>query len=195
MKPINHFEKNRPVHLARRDVYFECAAELISAQQQRRRPEIRVENYEEILFLLRIARQHGRFSVRNNGKNEKDEQFCRFINLLAGNVKAVLSILNLKHSIEAEDGFFFSFLGGNYASVALQAEEYLRRARDIDCTIHNTLTLAKEPFQQLKEANAAALSEDELVRYNKARKHFLELAKDGRNRYSIAPNPRRVTQM
>ncbi len=195
MKSINHFEQNRPVHLARRDVYFECAAELISAQRRRGLPEINVEKYEEILFLLRIARQHGRFSVRDNGKNEKDEQFCRFINLLAGNVKAVLSILNLKQSVEAEGGFFFSFLGGNHATVALQAEEYLRRARDFDRTIHNTLTLAKEPFQQLKEANAAALGKEELVRYNKARDHFSTLAREGRGRYSIAPNPRRVSNM
>ena len=192
MKPFNHFEKNRPVHLARRDVYFECAAKLISAQQQGGLPDIRAENYEEILFLLRVARQHARFSVRADGKNETDKQFCRFINLLAGNVKAVLSILSLKHSVEAEDGFFFSFLGGNYASVALQAEEYLRRARDIDYTIHNTLTLAREPFLQLKEANTAALSEEELVRYNKAREHFSTLAAEGKGRYSIAPDPHKV---
>lgn len=183
------------MHLARRDVYFECAAEGISAQRQRGHPEINTGNYEEILFLLRVARQHGRFSVRDGGKNEKDEQFCRFINLLAGNVKAVLSILNLKQSVETEGGFFFSFLGGNHATVALQAEEYLRRARDIDRTIHNTLTLAKEPFLQLKEANAAALSEEEQVRYKKAWDHFSALAKEGRGRYSIAPNPRRVAYM
>ena len=175
------------MHLARRDVYFEHAAALISAPAQGSLPEIHAENYEEILFLLRVARQHARFSIRADGRNEKDEQFCRFINLLAGNVKAVLSILNLKHSVEAEDGFFVSFLGGNYASVALQAEEYLRRARDIDYTIHNTLTLAEEPFIQLKEANIAALNEEDLARYNKAREHFSELVKeDGRKGCKVA---------
>ena len=62
---------------------------------------------------------------------EKDQQFSLFINMLAGNVNAALSMLNLKQSVEAEDGFFFSFLEINHASVALQAEEYERRARDI----------------------------------------------------------------
>lgn len=191
MKAIDHFEQNRPVHLARRDVYFERAAELISAQQQTFSSEIKIGDYEEILFLLRVARQHARFSIRDTGKNEDDEQFGRFINLLAGNVKAVLSMMNLKHTVESDDSFF-SFLGTNQASVALQAEEYQRRANDIVRSIHNTLKLAEEPFEQLKVDNAAAASDNEQERYDKARGHFMHLVKKGRHRYDIAPSPRKI---
>ncbi len=192
VKAIDHFEQNRPVHLARRDVYFEQAAALISAQQQAFTPEINIDEYEEILFLLRVARQHGRFSIRNSGKNEKDEQFCRFINLLAGNVKAVLSLLNLKNMVENSKGSFFSFLGANQASVALQAEEYQRRASDIVRSIHNTLQLAEEPFEQLKVDNAASATDEELDRYTRAREHFALQINEGKHRYTIAPSPRKI---
>lgn len=185
---INHFEQNRPVHLARRDVYFERAAELIFSLHEVVTANIPVEEYEEILFLLRVARQHARFSIRETGKNEKDEQFVRFINLLAGNVKAIISMLNLKRMVEDSESSIFVFLGANKASVALQAEEYQRRASDIVRSIHNTLRLAEEPFGQLKKENAAMVEEEELERYRKAREHFIQLVKDGRHRYIIAPS-------
>jgi hypothetical protein len=192
VKAIDHFDQNRPVHLARRDVYFERAAELISSGQQNFSPEIKAEDYEEILYLLRVARQHALFSIRNTGKNEADEQFGRFINLLAGNVKAVLSMMTLKHSVEG-DSSFLTFLGSNQASVALQAEEYQRRANDIVRSIHNTLKMAEEPFEQLKMDNAASSTDEEQVRYDKARGHFAQLVKDGRHRYMIAPGKRKRT--
>ena len=175
MKTIDHFEQNRPVHLARRDVYFEHATELLSARSEVQQSEINAERYEEILFLLRVARRHARFSVRYTGKNEPDEQFCRFIELLTGNVKAVLSMINLKAMVEKSTDSFFSFLGVNQASVALQAEEYLRRGNDLIRSINNTLVLAKDPFEQLKKGNLTAASKEEQLRYTKARKHFAQL--------------------
>jgi hypothetical protein len=193
VKTIDHFEQNRPVHLARRDVYFERAAVLIDTQQQQYIAEIEIRDYEEILFLLRIARQHAKFSIRESGKNEKDEEFGRFINLLAGNVKAVLAMINLKHTVESSDGSFLGFLGANQASIGLQAEEYQRRANDIVRSIHNTLQLAQQPFEQLKAENAEALSDEERERYEKAREHFGELVRDRKRSFRIAPSARKIT--
>ncbi|MEN8254260.1 MAG: hypothetical protein ABFR33_02210 [Verrucomicrobiota bacterium] len=175
MKTINHFEQNRPVHLALRDIYYERAAGLLKDPGRTARQELATADYEEILFFLRTARDHGYFAVRDDGKNEKDGQFCKFINMLAGNVKAVLSMLNLKHSVEAADGFFFSFLEANHASVALQAEEYERRARDIARCMLNTLELANAAFEGLKQANHDAFSEFERGRYEKAAAHHKKL--------------------
>ncbi|MDF7799652.1 hypothetical protein P4C99_09250 [Pontiellaceae bacterium B1224] len=187
---INHIKQNRPVHLARRDVYFEQAAKLIHKQQIAYSPEISLEKYEEILFLLRVARQQAYFAVRESGKNGSDEQFGRFINLLAGNVKAVLSMMNLKETVESSEGSFISFLGANQASVALQAEEYQRRANDIIRSLHNTLKLAEDPFELLKIENSDAGTAEERKRYSKAREHFVQLVKEGRHRYKIVRGTR-----
>ncbi|MCK4563466.1 MAG: hypothetical protein KAU94_02190 [Verrucomicrobia bacterium] len=172
MKAINHFEQNRPVHLALRDIHYEHAIQLLKDPKHMASQALLVGDYEEILFVLRTARGHGRFAVRDNGKNEKDGQFCNFINMLAGNVKAVLSMLNLKHSVEANDSFFFSFLEVNHASVALQAEEYERRARDIICCMLNTLEIAGAAFEQLKQVNREAFNGFERERYDKSTAHY-----------------------
>lgn len=174
MKAINHFEQNRPVHLALRDIYYQQATALLKDSKHMAVRELQLRDYEEILFALRTARKHGRFAVRDNGKNEKDDQFCNFINMLAGNVKAVLSMLNLKLSVEAVDGFFFSFLEVNHASVALQAEEYERRARDIIRCMLNTLKIAGVAFEHLKQANYEVFTEVERERYDKAMAHYKE---------------------
>lgn len=149
-----------------------------------------MEEYEEILFLLRVARQQASFSIRETGRNGSDEQFGRFINLLAGNVKAVLSMMNLKETVESSDDSFISFLGANQASVALQAEEYQRRANDIIRSLHNTLKLAEDPYELLKLKNADSCTDEERERYLKGRQHFDQLVKEGRHRYKMARTSR-----
>ena len=171
MQAINHFDQNRPVHLVLRDIHYERAIALFTSPELLAKPELTIADYETILFMLRTARKHGQIAVRDNGKNVKDGQFCEFINMLAGNVKAILSMLNLKHSVEAEDGFFFSFLEVNHASVALQAEEYERRARDIIRCLLKTLELAGGVFEKLKQENLNAFSDFERERYDTARAH------------------------
>ena len=165
------------MHLALRDVHYEYALELMHSAESMGMQLLNSNDFETILFQLRTARDHGRFAVRDGGRYEKDEQFSLFINMLAGNVKAVLSMLNLKQSVEAEDGFFFSFLEINHASVALQAEEYERRARDIIRSLHSTLELANQSYTELKEANRKAFSKFERERYDKAVAHGVEHCK------------------
>jgi len=172
---MNYSEQNRPVHLALRDVHYERVTQRLKAPPSETLQAPRVVDYEEILFLLRIAREQGRFALRHHEGKEKDEQFNRFINMLAGNVKAVLSMLNLKHSVEEKDSFFFSFLEVNHASVALQAEEYERRARDIIRSMQATLELASDAYEGLRQADFNALSDSERERYNKAATHHREL--------------------
>lgn len=176
MNPINHFELNRPVHLARRDVYFEKAVELIAGQQPQHGSGLSTDLYEHILNMLRIARQHAAFSVRSGAAAGHDEQFSLFINLLAGNVKAVLSMIKLKGMVENSHESSFSFLGDNLASAGLQAEEYQRRANDIIRSLQNTLKLAQHPFESLKVENRETATDEENARYRRARKHYLKLA-------------------
>jgi len=178
VNPINHFELNRPVHLARRDACFERAVKLISDQREAQGGDLQIGDYEEILLLLRTARQHAHFSIRNVGRNEHDEQFSLFINLLAGNVKAVLSMINLKGMVEKSQGSSFGFLGVNQASAGLQAEEYHRRANDIVRSMQNTLSLASEPFENLKQENRKTASAEDNQRYEKALGHFERLAEE-----------------
>ena len=95
MSSINHFIQNRRVHLARRDVYYEKAVRELDALSKNNKKLLDAKIYDEIV-LFKVSRLHSRFSVRTPGENENDEQFQRYIDLMAGNLKAVLATLELK---------------------------------------------------------------------------------------------------
>jgi hypothetical protein len=166
------------VHLALRDVYYERAVELLSSRRESCVQASCIKVYEEILFLLRIARRHAKFAIREDGKNERDELFCGFMSVLSGNVKAVLSMLNLKSSVEHAEGFFLSSGEANHASVVLQAEEYMRRASDVLRCVRNTLDLARGAYEDLKKSNIDQFSNEERERYEKACRHYRELIRE-----------------
>jgi tetratricopeptide (TPR) repeat protein len=183
MDSSNHFEQNRPVHLAMRDVYYQRATEILIRAEQTCAAGCRIKLYEEILQLLRTARRHARFAARTvHDKNQNDRDFYRYLDLLVGNVKAVLAMLNQKRSVEHAEGFFFSFLGVNHASVVLQAEDYERRANDIIRCIHKTLELALEPFTALRKSNREGSTDAEKGRYKKAYKHYSAVLNLDKNR-------------
>jgi len=172
-----HFKQNHPVHLALRDTYYQKAIELLQQFQKDSVMSPKIADYEKVLFLLRTARDHGNLSTYNQSASNKNGQFNQFINLLAGNVKSVLSMLNLKKSVEDSDGFFLSFLGINQASVALQAEEYERRTRDIISCMLSTLELSKSPYEKLVKDNLDHFSTLEHKRYKKAEVHYQSILK------------------
>ncbi len=182
----NRFVHNRPIHLARRDVYFEHAVDQVQAQRHNIGEPLKPGVYNDILFLLHVVCQHARFCVRSLGQNENDERFCHFAALLVDNVKAVLSMLELYDLVQQNGSSVFGFPGSNQALARQQAEEYQSRANDIVRTIVNTLDMSRGAFEQLKRENAESLKALEIERYAKSREHFERLIGEGRHRYTIA---------
>jgi hypothetical protein len=143
-----------------------------------------------VLFLLRVARLHARFSVRSQDVSEADEQFARFVELLMGSVKAILSMLDLRKLILKDRSF--SFLGSNQATIGLQAEEYRRRAIELVRALLSTLALAEGSYESLKQENAASLDESGRKRYGRAQGYVRELMERDQHRYAIAPSLGRI---
>ncbi|HBO87368.1 MAG TPA: hypothetical protein DD620_01270 [Verrucomicrobia bacterium] len=190
MASINHFKQNHPVHLARRDAYFEAAVHALRKGAHPSSTVLEEGCYTETLFLLRVARLHARFSVRSPDVSEADEQFAHFVDLLTGSVKAILSMLDLRKMILKEQSF--SFLGSNQATIGLQAEEYQRRAVELVRALLSTLALAEDSFESLKQKNTSSLDEGGRERYSRAQAHVAELMKREQHRYAIAPSLGRI---
>ena len=190
MASINHFKQNHPVHLARRDAYFEAAVHALRKGAHPSSTVLEEGCYTETLFLLRVARLHARFSVRSPDVSEADEQFAHFVDLLTGSVKAILSMLDLRKMILEDQSF--SFLGSNQATIGLQAEEYQRRAVELVRALLSTLALAEDSFESLKQKNTSSLDEGGRERYSRAQAHVAELMKREQHRYAIAPSLGRI---
>ncbi|MCF7849010.1 MAG: hypothetical protein K9M45_09185 [Kiritimatiellales bacterium] len=162
-----HFSLNRPVHLARRDVYYEQAVDLLYEPETERGADELVRRYEHILFLLNTARRHAKAAVRVNGTDETDQEFCGFVKLLIGNVRAITAMLRQQRYLQRASGFI-----GSSPKIEEQAEAFERRAKDVLEGVHNILSLARDTFTQLKKANLKSMQKADRARYIKARKQF-----------------------
>jgi hypothetical protein len=60
-----HFDINRPIHLARRDAFFERAAELLYQPVAELDATARLEHVSRVLQLLSTAQQHATFATRS----------------------------------------------------------------------------------------------------------------------------------
>ena len=165
-----HLSLNRPVHLARRDVYYEQAVDLLYEPETKRELNELVQRYDRILFMLKTTRQHAKSASRVNGTDDTDQEFLSFIKLLIGNVRAILTILNQQQSLRRESSFI-----GSVPKVDELAADCEQSTKDILDGVHNMLNLAGNPFTKLKKANLKSMEKADRTRYNKARKHFMAL--------------------
>ena len=167
-----HFDINRPIHLARRDVFFERAAELLYMPVAELDAPARLEHVSRVLQLLNTAQQHAAFATRSAQATEPEQDFLHFLRLVAGNLRSVHSMTQHQDHLEGEKGFLCRFLNAAPEECALPAMHYRRRADDILQGIWHLLRLAHQPYRELQQANQRALTEAEKVRYRKGYQSF-----------------------
>lgn len=179
------FSLNRPIHLARRDVYFERAVELLYTPLSEQDTDQRIHHVEKVLSLLKTARLHASFAAKA-GADEPENHFLRFLGLIEHNVQSALSMIQHQSHLEGEEGFLCQFLSATAEECALPALHYRRRADDILQGVWHLLRLSHRPYHQLQQANVARLLDAERERYRKAYQSFrAEVV----NRFASAPLP------
>ena len=65
MRKNGHLHLNRPVHLARRDAYYESGVELLNQPLHGMGLRERIRHSERALALFKTAAQHARFAGRS----------------------------------------------------------------------------------------------------------------------------------
>jgi hypothetical protein len=106
----NDFHLNRPIHLARRDVYFERAVELLYLPIQELDTEQRLVHVDRVLSLLQTATKHAGFAVQSPDRLDMEPDFLHFLRLVAGNLRSVHSMTQHQDHLEGENGFLCRFL-------------------------------------------------------------------------------------
>lgn len=166
------FHLNRPIHLARRDVHFERAAELIYMPIHELDTAGRIQHVENIHSLLKSAQYHASLAAKSIATTRAEQDFLRFLNLIAGNVQSAHSMMQHQRMLEGEEGFLCQFLSASPEECALPAHHYRRRADDILQGVWHLMRLAHRPYRELQKANTAALSPEEMERYRRAYESF-----------------------
>ncbi len=169
-----HFTLNRPIHLARRDAFFERAAELLLLHMpvEEMDAPARLDHVSHVLRLLSTAQKHAAFAARASQATDQERDFLHFLNLVAGNLQSASSMTQHQNHLEGEEGFLCRFLNAPPEECALPAQQYRRRADDILQGIWHLLRLAHRPYRELQQANLRSLGESETERYRKAYQSF-----------------------
>lgn len=162
-------DHNRPVHLARRDAFFECAVEVLYAPRQIE-PDLnaRLVQVEKVLSLLRRAEKHGHLITHSNAATARERDFLHFLELISKNVQSAQSMLLNQMHLGEEESFLRNFLRTDDDAYALPAMDYGRRAEDILQGLWHVLRLALSPYRSLQRETLTALAPDEKNRYQAA---------------------------
>lgn len=167
-----YFDRNRKVHLARRDAYFERAVQLLYTPIQHFSTAQKITHIEHILSLLAVAERHTFFAMQSSSSNPLERDFFRFIRLVRDNVQSALSMLQHQLHLEEEESFLCQFLSATPEQCMLPALHYQRRAEDILQGLWNILQLAHNAYHNLQQAGLDRLSPEERKVYQTAYDSF-----------------------
>lgn len=179
------FQLNRPVHLARRDVYFERAVELLNMPLNGLDMPARLQHADAVMALLKTAQTHCFFATRASALPQEHD-LLRFLKLIADNVQSIYAMVRHQAELEGEESFLCQFLDTTPEQCALPALHYQRRADDILQGLWHVLQLAHAPYRSLQHANLEALSDDERNRYQQAYDSFRQ---DVMAKYALPHRP------
>ena len=168
----NDFHLNRPIHLARRDVYFERAVELLYLPIQELDTEQRLVHVDRVLSLLQTAAKHAGFAMQSPDRLDLEPYFLHFLGLMAHNVQSAHAMMQHQSHLEREEGFLCHFLNATAEECALPALHYRRRADDILQGVWHLLRLAHRSYHVLQSDTTKALPEADRTRYQKAYQSF-----------------------
>lgn len=164
-------DQNRPVHLARRDAFFECAVEVLySPRTPGNDLTSRLAQVEQVLTLMRRAEKHGYLTAHSPNASERERDFLHFLELIAQNVQSAHAMMLNQMHLGEEESFLRNFLSTDNDAYTLPAMDYGRRAEDILQGLWHVLRLALAPYRTLQRENLNNLDGSSHDRYQRAYK-------------------------
>lgn len=171
------FHLNRPVHLARRDVYYLKAVGYIRKLPSKKIPAERCKTAEQALYLLREARLHAEDANRSDKTSTRNRVFVTFLDIAIDNMLSVTRMLRRQIEAKACNNAFDGF-----TDAPGTGETMSRRYRECEGLILKgllgVLQQAEIPFADLSRTSLAKMTLEDKARYEKAREHFEALADD-----------------
>jgi hypothetical protein len=169
------FHLNRPVHLARRDVFFEKAAAFIRKLPAQKSISEQQKTAEQALYLLREARRHAEAANLSEKTSTQSRLFVSFMDTVVDNTLSITRMLRRQISTDTPDNPLDGFTGSAGIGAKVSGN-YRRCAALILKGLLSILQQAEKPFQALRQTSLAKMTPADKARYEKAQKHFEELA-------------------
>lgn len=170
----DHLSLNRPAHLARRDVYFERAVDIlytpVGETELNNNAVARLKQVEKVLNLLKRAENHASLSTLSHMDTPGDRDFLHFLVLISQNVQSAHAMMNNQVHLEEAKSFLRQFLNASDEESSIPAVHYARRADDILQGLWHLLRLALAPYRTLQQENLSKMTDADKKRYYTAAK-------------------------
>jgi len=169
------FYLNRPVHLARRDVFYGKAAEHIRRLPSLKEPAEQRQIAEQALYLLRESRRHAEAA---NLSDRTSAQSILFVNLLdsaVDNTQSIARMLRRQMEVSTPESPLDRFLGSTDTGSRMN-RHYRRCAELVLKGLLHILSEAETPIHRVQQASLSKMSLTDKARYEKASIQFNELA-------------------
>lgn len=169
-----HSHLNRPIHLARRDAFYERGIELLYLPLQEMDTNTRIVHLHRVMTVLETARKHAFFASRSPKLFPREPDFLHFLELIHDNVQSMHSMMEHQAHLEAAESFLCQFLNTTREQCQLPAMHYRRRAEDLMSGLWQLLRLSHAPYRALQQEFENSSADDEKERYRRAFTSFRE---------------------
>lgn len=169
------FHLNRPVHLARRDVFYEKAVARIKKLKTLEQPAELWKTAGQALYLLNEARRHAEAANLARKTSIQNRLFVDFLDMMVDNMQAITCALRRRMDAAVPNNPLDRFLKSADTGAKMSVH-YNRCAAHILKGLLPTLQLAEKPFRDLHRTSLTKMTVMDKDRYEKAYKHFEALA-------------------
>jgi hypothetical protein len=169
------FHLNRPVHLARRDAFFEKAVARIKRLKTQDQPAAQCKCAEQALYLLLEAHICAEAANLSEKTSTQNRLFMDFMDTAVENTQSITSLLRRQISMNAPGNSLDRFLGSADTGEKMSGH-YRRCAAHILKGLILILQQAEKPFLDLRKTSLAKMTVADKARYEKAYQHFEALA-------------------
>jgi len=171
---IVHNHLNRPIHLARRDAFYERGVELLYMPLQDMDTQTRIRHLSNVMAVLAIAHKHAFFAARSVISSHHEQEFMKFLDLIYDNAKSMYSMMEHQGHLEGAESFLCQFLNTTREQFQMPAMHYRRRAEDLMGGLWQLLKLSHGPYRSLQNDFKETSDPNEAERYQKAFASFRE---------------------
>ena len=167
------FHLNRPVHLARRDVFYEKAVERIHAISAQKSPIEQRKTAEQALYLLQEARRHAEVANLSEKTSVQSRLFVSFMDSVIDNALSISRMLGRQTAAGEPENSLDRFLGSSGAG-ANMSNHYRRCTAHVLKGLLHILQQAEKPFRDVRQTSLVKMTPADKARYEKACRHFEE---------------------
>lgn len=168
------FHLNRPVHLARRDVFYENAVARIKKLPAAKQLVEQRKMAEQVLYLLREAYCCAKAANLSEKTSTQSRLFEASMDVVVDTALSITRMLRRQTSAEASENPLDRFIGSGGVSAKMSGH-YRRCAVHILKGLLNILQQTEKPYRDLQRTSLAKMTVTDKDRYEKAYKHFKAL--------------------